>query len=66
MRQMSSTYFNINVSKNGQYFTDTDIDGPGSDHAYEVFQELQRRFPAEDGYRVTVTKWESLGHSMKW
>lgn len=56
-------YYEINVSLNGRHFFATSEhsvqDAYKAESLYKVFL---KKFPESEGYRVTVTKWETKGH----
>ena len=55
-------YYDINVSLNGQHLFATAersvTDGHKLQKVYKLFME---KFPEEEGYKITVTKWEKAG-----
>jgi len=57
------SHFSICVSHRGKHWFAT---APHSltekTKAYEMLLELQTRFPEDQGFRVTMTYWESIGH----
>ena len=56
-------YYEINVSRNGRHFFATaprSVTSEGELRA--VFTELKNRFPEADGFEVTATRWETVGH----
>lgn len=55
-------YYEINVSLNGQhYFATADRSIRTKEQAENIFNHFKILFPAVDGYRMRVTKWESTG-----
>ena len=55
-------YYEINVSLNGQHFFATDkrsVQTQGQLH--RVYAEIIRAFPADRGFEIGVTRWESRG-----
>lgn len=55
-------YYEINVSKDGKHLFATD------ERSIEFYWELERvyrifeqKFPECEGYKITVTKWETRG-----
>lgn len=59
-------YYEINVSHNGRHLFATD---PRSCKTHtemlNVFMHLEKRFPKEEGFEVTVTRWETKGSKVK-
>ena len=59
-------YYEINVARNGMHFFATaerSIQGAGK--AREVYDAMCTRFLPEDGYTITVTKYEKYGQQVK-
>jgi hypothetical protein len=58
--------YEINVAKNGKHFFATDERSITQEwelkEALKVFNE---KFPASEGYTISVTKWERIGHVLK-
>lgn len=55
-------YYEMNVSFKGQHFFATsERSGIDKYHASDVFMQLQKRFPASEGFEVTCTKWSCSG-----
>jgi hypothetical protein len=59
---MGPSYYEINVSKDGQHFFATAsrslTDKRKMEQAFEKFKEA---FPEEEGYKIRVTYWEAIG-----
>ena len=55
-------YYEINVSLNGRHLFAT-AERSVTDHykLQEVYKLFAEKFPTEEGYQVTVTKWEKVG-----
>ena len=55
-------YYEINVALNGQHFFATDkrsiTNKAKAEKVYKIFKE---KFPAEDGYNIRVTYYETVG-----
>lgn len=55
-------YYRINVSKDGRYMFATEQCGicyrEDAEKVYNLFLE---KFPKEDGYKVSMTYWQSRG-----
>lgn len=55
-------YYEINVSFHGRHFFAT---APRSLQesfiTKQVLREITKRFPEEDGYKITVTRYETFG-----
>jgi hypothetical protein len=57
-------YYEINVSLNGTHFFATDKRSAQSTHqAKALVATFRKAFPKAEGYRITVTKWETLGQT---
>ena len=56
-------YYEVNVSLNGQHFFATSErsikESNKLDHVLKVFKE---KFPESEGYKITVTYYETIGH----
>lgn len=56
-------WYEINVAKNGRHFFAThERSIKAKDELIEVLKEFKRAFREEDGYKITVTKWETKGY----
>ena len=59
------SYFEFNVSLNGRhYFATAPLSFPSCqrDKAIQFYRELCRLFPEAEGFNVSVTRWECVGH----
>ena len=55
-------YYEINISLNGGHFFATAERSITSDYQLEkVYNTFKEKFPKEDGYQISVTKWETIG-----
>lgn len=57
-------YIEINVSKDGRHFFATaqrSIKTFPVDGWKEILRIFQEKFPESEGYKISVTKWESRG-----
>ena len=55
-------YYEINISKNGaHYFATAERSIRTNIKARTVYYELLKRFPATEGYEISVIKWRSSG-----
>ena len=55
-------YYEINVSLNGAHFFATAKRSITNEYQLErVYNIFKEKFPKEDGYAITVTKWEKVG-----
>lgn len=60
-------YYEINVSKDGKhYFATAERSIITPDKAKAVYKHFLRLFPAHAGYRVDVTKYETIGTRLDW
>lgn len=58
-----SNGYRINVAHNGRHFFATDPDSAQTkEKAKELYDVLKEKFPKSEGYEITVTRWESIGH----
>lgn len=51
-------YYEINVSKDGKHLFATDKFYWELERIYRIFEQ---KFPEREGYKITVTKWETRG-----
>jgi hypothetical protein len=59
-----ASHYEINVSLVGRhYFATHPRSLTSKDWAWEVLEDFKRRFPASEGFKVTMTFWEAKGHS---
>ena len=63
-------YFEINVSLNGRHYlvvitAECSLHSP-EEEARKVYDDFKSRFPETEGFKITVTKWETAGTSLKW
>lgn len=58
-------YYEINISRNGAHFFATAersiTDGV---KLLKIYNALRAKFISADGYELTVTKWEKIGHGV--
>lgn len=55
-------YYDINVSLNGQHlFATAERSVTDSHKLQKVYKLFMEKFPEEEGYKITVTKWEKVG-----
>lgn len=55
-------YYEINVTLNGRHFFATSERSITNEHKLkEVYDVLKERFSNEDGYNITITKYETVG-----
>lgn len=60
------SHYEINVSLNGNHLFATSPRSCVDIHkAKEVFLELEKRFPENEGFTVTLTHWEVSGTRIK-
>lgn len=58
-------YYEINVSLNGKHLFATAERSITDVHKLNaVYKLFTEKFPKEDGYRITVTKWDKVGKPM--
>jgi hypothetical protein len=59
-------WYEINVSLNGKHLFATDKRSlSSSTEAENLYIIFEQKFPASEGYRITVTKWEMTGNTIK-
>lgn len=55
-------HYEINVSKNGRHFFATHERSVTSKEALEkITKVFQEKFPQEEGYKISATKYETIG-----
>ena len=55
-------YYEINVSQRGKHlFATAERSCTTHTEMLNVFLHLKKRFPVEEHFEVTVTRWESVG-----
>jgi len=57
-------YYTINVSKSGAHYFNTGDSLRYRPEAFQVYNELKSKFPEEEGYKVSVTKYETTGEQV--
>ena len=58
-------HYEINVSINGVHFFATAPRSCVDDfEAARALREIRDRFPASDGFSVTISKWTGTGHEL--
>lgn len=59
------SHYEINVAKDGRHFFAT---APRSardeDEAAKLFAAIQQRFPESEGFSVSCTRWNCVGHKV--
>jgi hypothetical protein len=67
---MSTTmqnHYEINVSLNGKHLFATDPRSARDKQKAELlFTVLRAKFPENDGYTISVTRWEGIGTRQDW
>ena len=57
------SYYEINISKNGQFvFATAERSATSESSAKKLFKLLKEKFPESEGYKITITYWECVGH----
>jgi hypothetical protein len=66
MKGLVGMYYEINVSLNGVHFFAT------SERSIREYSKLEKihskfveKFPEEEGYKISVTKWEKTGYPVE-
>lgn len=55
-------YYEINVSLNGRHLFATAERSITDHHKLQmVYKMFMEKFPEEEGYQITVTKWDKVG-----
>jgi hypothetical protein len=58
-------YFEINVARNGKHFFATaEQSCTTREEALEVYSEFKKKFPSEEGYKLDITQWDTIGRYM--
>lgn len=56
------SYYEINVSKNGQFvFATAERSATSPSSAKKLFKLFKEKFPESEGYEVEVTYWDCVG-----
>ena len=59
-------YYEINISLHGKHFFATDERSLTSwFDVIKVYPVLKQKFPAEEGYEITITKHELIGYMLE-
>jgi len=58
--------YEINISKNGKhYFATAERSLTTLGEATKVFNELKEFYPESQGFKLSLTKWETIGKEIK-
>lgn len=58
--------YEINISKNGKhYFATAERSLTTLDGATKVYNELKEFYPESQGFKLSLTKWETIGKEIK-
>lgn len=58
-------WYEINVSKDGtHYFATAARSIPTELRAREIADQLKHAFPENDGYKISITRWEKTGQTL--
>lgn len=60
------SYYRINVSLNGNHFFATSDTITTESHARRVYEEIYKKFPSSEGFRVDVVHWRASGYKVMW
>jgi hypothetical protein len=56
-------WYEINVALNGRHFFATSERSITHEFDLEmILPVMKQKFPKEEGYEITVTRWEKVGH----
>ena len=61
------SYYEINVAKDGRHFFATaprSLPDTRPGRMMEVLAVFREKFPESDGYEISVSRWEIVGHSV--
>lgn len=59
------SHIEITVSKNGKHlFATHPRSARDKQEALEIYQELHKRFPKDDGFEISVTGWQVEGEDL--
>ena len=59
-------YYEINVSLNGKhYFATHERSITTEKEALLLFEVFSQKFPASEGYQVSLTHWQKMGYQIK-
>lgn len=56
-----SSFWRINVSQNGQFYFRVDNEFINRDAVKTMVREFRQRFPASEGFSVTLMNWDCSG-----
>lgn len=60
---MHNDFYEINISLKGQHFFATAERSIQSEEKLKkVYNILKEKFPKQEGYEITITRWEDRGH----
>lgn len=58
--------YRINVAHNGRHFFTTDPESAWTkEKAKELYETIKKKFPESEGYDISVTYWETIGHHIE-
>ena len=58
-------YYEINVSLNGQHlFATAERSATNEWTAEKLYKLFKEKFPEENGYKISMTRWEKIGHEV--
>lgn len=57
--------YEINVAKNGKHFFATTARSATDEQtARKLFDDIKARFPESEGFSVSCTRWDCVGHKV--
>jgi hypothetical protein len=60
-------YYEINVALNGKhYFATSERSITTSEKAHDIWAEMNSKFPASEGYDLSIVRYETVGTTLKW
>lgn len=58
--------YRFNVAYNGKHFFATDPESAWTEEkAKELYKTIKKKFPESEGYNISVTCWETIGHPIE-
>lgn len=59
-----SSFYRINVSRNGKFYFRADDEFVSASTVKETVKDFQKRFPTSEGFAVELTRWECAGENV--
>lgn len=59
------SFYRFNIAQHGRHHSKIDNEWIRLDGAKEMLEDYRKRFPADEGFEVTLTYWECLGNTIE-